>query len=90
MCVCVCAGETGQLPPSGYCAPYNGKICKQYLNGTGQVWFNISNDNAGGWLNEQITTGLWAEMVVGLKEPCRSAAEVLKIYKSLSISELTT
>ncbi|KAJ9581646.1 hypothetical protein L9F63_023163, partial [Diploptera punctata] len=68
-------GETGQQPPPGYCAPYNGKVCRNYLNGTGLVWFNISHDNAGGWLNEQITAGLWEEMVLGLKEPCRSAAE---------------
>lgn len=73
----MCTGEQGQLPPPGYCAPYNGKICKHYLNGTGQVWFNVSHDNAGGWQNEQITTRLWTEMVEGLKEPCRSAAEVL-------------
>ncbi|XP_069694454.1 tyrosine-protein kinase transmembrane receptor Ror2 [Periplaneta americana] len=70
-------GETGQLPPTGYCAPYNGKVCKHYLNGTGLVWFNISHDNTGGWLNEKITAGLWKEMIVGLKEPCRSAAEKL-------------
>lgn len=82
------AGETGQLPPPGYCAPYNGRICKHYLNGTGLVWFNISHENTGGWENEQITAGLWAEMVVGLKEPCRSAAEVLKIHKSHSVCKL--
>ncbi|XP_071452012.1 tyrosine-protein kinase transmembrane receptor Ror2-like isoform X2 [Hetaerina americana] len=64
-------------PPPGYCAPYNGKVCKHYLNGTGLVWFNISHDNPGGWLNEQITSGLWEEMVVKLREPCRSAAEKL-------------
>jgi len=81
-CCGVCTGEQGQLPPPGYCAPYNGKICKHYLNGTGQVWFNVSDDNTGGWQNEQITTRLWTEMVVGLREPCRSAAEVLKICES--------
>ncbi|XP_059469753.1 tyrosine-protein kinase transmembrane receptor Ror2-like [Neocloeon triangulifer] len=64
-------------PPRGYCAPYNGKICKNYLHGSGLVWFNISHDNSGGWLNEQITTGLWDEMIDNLKEPCRSAAEKL-------------
>lgn len=62
--------------PDGYCASYNGKICSSYLNNTGFVWYNMSNDNTGGWLNEQITTGLWEEMIIGLKEPCRSAAEV--------------
>lgn len=76
-CIVAQTGETGQQPPPGYCAPYNGKVCRNYLNGTGLVWFNISYDNAGGWLNEQITAGLWDEMVLGLKEPCRSAAEKL-------------
>lgn len=60
----------------GYCAPYNGKICKKYLTGIGKVWFNDSNDNPGGWLNERITTNLWEELIQRLVEPCRSAAEV--------------
>ncbi|KAF4533477.1 hypothetical protein B566_EDAN016565 [Ephemera danica] len=69
---------TTLTPPPGYCAPYNGKICKQFLNRTSNlVWYNIMHDNTGGWLNEQITTGLWKEMVENLKEPCRSAAEKL-------------
>ncbi|XP_006618521.1 tyrosine-protein kinase transmembrane receptor Ror2 isoform X1 [Apis dorsata] len=59
----------------GYCAPYNGKICKKYLTGIGKVWFNDSNDNPGGWLNERITTNLWEELIQRLVEPCRSAAE---------------
>ncbi|CAG2056268.1 unnamed protein product, partial [Timema podura] len=71
------SGETGLVPPVGYCAPYNGKVCKHFLNGTGSVWFNISHEYAGGWLNEQITAGLWDEMITSLKEPCRSAAEKL-------------
>nr|CAD7434437.1 unnamed protein product [Timema monikensis] len=71
------SGETGLVPPVGYCAPYNGKVCKHFLNGTGSVWFNISHEYAGGWLNEQITAGLWDEMITSLKEPCRSAAELI-------------
>jgi receptor tyrosine kinase len=63
-------------PPEGYCAPYNGQVCKSMLNGTGLVWYNISYDNTGGWLNEQITGGLWKELITTLEEPCRSAAEV--------------
>ncbi|KAM0728242.1 Tyrosine-protein kinase transmembrane receptor Ror2 [Formica fusca] len=59
----------------GYCAPYSGKICKKYLTGIGKVWFNDSNDNPGGWLNEKITTNLWEELIETLLEPCRSAAE---------------
>lgn len=58
----------------GMCAPYRGKICKNYLDQ--QVWFQLSKENSGGWLNEQITKGLWEEMISGLREPCRSAAEV--------------
>eukprot|EP00093_Oithona_nana_P009614 09614.XXX_342720_345642_1 [CDS] Oithona nana genome sequencing. len=61
----------------GYCAPYNGQVCRKYLQGRGLVWFNISQDNSGGWLNEQITQNLWDELVKNLKEPCRSAAEAL-------------
>jgi hypothetical protein len=38
----------------GYCAPYNGQVCRQYLVGRGLVWFNVSQDNSGGWLNEQV------------------------------------
>ncbi|KAF7996669.1 hypothetical protein HCN44_002315 [Aphidius gifuensis] len=57
----------------GYCAPYNGNICKKYL--TGFVWFNDTKDNRGGWLNEQTTINLWDELISTLKEPCRSAAE---------------
>ena len=63
-------------PSKGYCAPYNGQICKKYLQGRGLVWFNISKDNSGGWMNEQITQSLWDELIKKLHEPCRSAAEV--------------
>lgn len=59
----------------GMCAPYGGKICKNYLDAR-QVWFQVSNEGTGGWLNEHITKGLWDEMISGLREPCRSAAEV--------------
>lgn len=61
----------------GYCAPYSGQICRKYLQGHGLVWFNISQDNSGGWLNEQITQNLWKELILNLQEPCRSAAEVI-------------
>lgn len=62
--------------PQGKCAPYSGKICKHLLAGAGQVWFNTSKGSENGGLNEQITSGLWEEMIKTLKEPCRSAAEV--------------
>ena len=60
----------------GYCAPYNGQVCRNYLKGRGLVWFNVSQDNSGGWLNEQIAQKLWSEIIEKLEEPCRSAAEV--------------
>ena len=64
----------------GYCAPYNGQVCRHYLVGRGLVWFNISQDNSGGWLNEQITQNLWEELIVKLREPCRSSAEVKQMF----------
>ena len=69
-----------QTASKGYCAPYNGQVCKKYLQGRGLVWFNISKDNSGGWVNEQITQSLWNELIVKLHEPCRSAAEVSFCY----------
>ncbi|XP_012250835.2 tyrosine-protein kinase transmembrane receptor Ror2 [Athalia rosae] len=78
----ICAtlpSTSAETSPSfkGYCAPYNGKICKKYLTGIGQVWFNDSNEDTGGWLNEKITKDLWTDLIEGLHEPCRSAAEKL-------------
>lgn len=58
----------------GYCRPYHGKICSSFLNNSQWVWYA---DNTRGSLNEEITTGLWDEMISGLKEPCRNAAEKL-------------
>lgn len=57
----------------GYCAPYNGIICKQYVSG--QVWYS-REDPTGGWKNEQITTALWEELIADLTGLCRQAAEV--------------
>lgn len=62
--------------PEGFCAIYNGKICKKYLTGIGKVWYNNTTDNPNGYLNERITTDLWEDLIQRLKEPCRSAAEV--------------
>ncbi|XP_034933566.1 tyrosine-protein kinase transmembrane receptor Ror2 [Chelonus insularis] len=73
--------KSSQTESQGYCAIYNGKICKKYLNGVGKVWFNNSQDNPGSWLNEKITSDLWEELISTLKEPCRSAAEkMLCVY----------
>jgi hypothetical protein len=40
------------------------QVCRSYLHGRGLVWFNISQDNAGGWLNEEITLGKHTGVVV--------------------------
>lgn len=65
-------------PPTGQCAYYNGKICKKHIHR--QFWINNTGGNDGGDINEQISTGLWKEIIVGLEEPCRSAAEVCIRY----------
>lgn len=62
-----CDGE-----PEGTCGPYHGEICKKYVHSSKIVWYN----NSGGFENEEITSGLWDEMIVTFEEPCRSAAEV--------------
>lgn len=71
----------------GKCAPYSGKVCKHYLAGAGQVWFN-SSDSGG--RNENITAGLWDEMIRGLKEPCRTSAEVSFIPHQVRVPSLST
>lgn len=58
----------------GYCAPYNGKVCKSFIS-SGQVWYS-REDSTGGWENEKITTNLWEELIQGLTGLCREAAEV--------------
>jgi len=70
-------GEGDAPPVRGYCAPYNGNVCRNYINGRGLVWFNISQDNAGGWRNEEITMAIKEELINTLEEPCRSAAEAM-------------
>ena len=69
------AEDGGQM--RGYCAPYNGAVCRNYIRGRGLVWFNISQDNAGGWRNEEITTAIKTELIDTLQSPCRDAAEAL-------------
>ena len=58
----------------GYCAPYNGKVCKSFIR-TSQVWYS-REDKSGGYINEEITSALWDEMILGLSGLCRTAAEV--------------
>merc|ERR1711911_573626 len=68
--------EVKEEEPSGYCARYTGKICDGYLSNPSSVWFNISSDETGGWLNEQLVEGLWEEVIHTLGQPCQSAARV--------------
>ena len=66
-------GENG----AGYCGRYTGHVCRGQLSNPSSVWYNISsNDQTGGWLNEQLVHGLWEEVVRTLREPCQSAAKV--------------
>ncbi|XP_063698723.1 tyrosine-protein kinase transmembrane receptor Ror2 [Culicoides brevitarsis] len=59
----------------GYCAPYNGKICKGYIKSQRSVWY--TRDGDGGWENEKITTALWDELIADLPPLCKEAAEKL-------------
>lgn len=65
--------------PSGYCAPYSGVICRRYLPFNVLVFYNFTTDDDGTpiHLNEQITQGLWNELISSLQDPCRNAAETL-------------
>lgn len=56
----------------GYCAPYNGKICKSFIKST-QVFYSGS----GGWENEKIATGLFNELIEDLDELCQKPASKL-------------
>ncbi|KFB52887.1 AGAP006988-PA-like protein [Anopheles sinensis] len=59
----------------GYCAPYNGKVCKRFINSR-QVWYS-REDGTGGWENEKITTALFDDLINDLPQYCRPAAEKL-------------
>ncbi|EAA04776.2 AGAP006988-PA [Anopheles gambiae str. PEST] len=59
----------------GYCAPYNGKVCKRFINSR-QVWYS-REDGTGGWENEKITTALFEDLINDLPPSCRPAAEKL-------------
>lgn len=61
-----CCGEN-----QSYCWTYHGNICKNYLSNKIVSYHNMA------YLNEEITTGLWTEMIEPLQEPCRRAAEKL-------------
>lgn len=58
----------------GYCAPYNGKICKAHISGV-QVWY--PSTRSGGWENEEIATGLFNELISELEPLCEQPAQKL-------------
>jgi len=64
-------GQLNAKTDEGYCAPYNGKICKSYIT-SGQVWY--SQSGSGGWENEKITTGLFNELIKEVVSFCENAA----------------
>lgn len=70
----VCLINLARFEELGYCAPYNGKICKSHISGM-QVWYSASR--SGGWENEEITTGLFAELVAELDPLCELPAQKL-------------
>ncbi|KAJ3623044.1 hypothetical protein MTP99_019302 [Tenebrio molitor] len=74
-----CNGETQS------CGPYHGNICKNYRNGK-IVWYN----NSGGFENEEITKGLWGEVIERLEEPCRRAAEKLLCFYAFPDCDLNS
>lgn len=57
---------------AGYCAPYNGKICKSFIKST-QVFYSGN----GGWENEKVATGLFAELIEDLEDICQKPASKL-------------
>lgn len=77
--------------PSGYCAPYTGSVCRRYIPIHSLVYYNFTTDDYGTHipLNEQITQGLWSELISSLQEPCRSAAETLLCYYAFPQCEWT-
>lgn len=74
---CYWVGNVGAQYDSedGYCAPYNGKVCKMNVV-SNQVWYS-HDDETGGWENEKITTDIYHELVSGLIGLCRDPAEKL-------------
>lgn len=62
----------------GYCAPYNGKQCKNLIRGGagGQAVYYPST-RSGGWENEEITKNLFAELIAEVDALCEQAAQKL-------------
>lgn len=75
--------ETRNDEEKGYCAPYNGKICKKFIST--YIWYS-REDPSGGWKNEQITTALWEELIGDLSGLCRTAAEVIALMHFVLIN----
>lgn len=69
------------LLPTGYCAPYIGKICRNHVPKNSLVFYNVSDtEDFANNVNEEIVKNLWNELIISLQEPCKSAAEKLLCY----------
>ncbi|GFY53851.1 tyrosine-protein kinase transmembrane receptor Ror2 [Trichonephila inaurata madagascariensis] len=76
-----------QDTPQGYCSLYTGSTCRKYLPSSGLVYYNFSTDGSATPINEQITQGLWKEVISSLLEPCRTAAETLLCHYAFPACE---
>ncbi|XP_055931823.1 tyrosine-protein kinase transmembrane receptor Ror2-like isoform X1 [Argiope bruennichi] len=76
-----------QDTPQGYCSLYTGSVCRKYLPSQGLVYYNFSTDGSATPINEQITQGLWKEVISSLLEPCRTAAETLLCHYAFPACE---
>ncbi|GIY82065.1 tyrosine-protein kinase transmembrane receptor Ror2 [Caerostris extrusa] len=76
-----------QDTPQGYCSLYTGSTCRKYLPFSGLVYYNFSTDGSATPINEQITQGLWKEVISSLLEPCRTAAETLLCHYAFPACE---
>jgi hypothetical protein len=71
------------------------QVCRSYLHGRGLVWFNISQDNAGGWLNEEITLGkhsihasvvVWFDLVLNSRTILETEINIALVWFVLRFS----
>lgn len=74
------SGNSSYESELGYCAPYNGRVCKSFITSRRQVFYSRSDQLDYGWENEKIASGLWDELIAGLHGMCRSPAEVCLLF----------
>ncbi|XP_064626718.1 muscle, skeletal receptor tyrosine protein kinase-like isoform X2 [Lineus longissimus] len=73
--------------PVGFCAPYNGSMCQQYI-GNRSVFFNSSYDNPE-QVHESIVKGLWEEMLSTFDMACRGPAEKMLCHYAFPDCDIT-